>query len=170
MDTPLDEDLQDAIERFFALVNFHDTALTGRQVARFAEALSDAGIEDEEIDADELAQLLREVMDWESGFHVDPNDSGAFIGCMNQLCERIDVNVDWGTDDPEDETFLEETTVPELMEIAHEQLRVLGYTLWNWDTGGAAYAGWLTRSEDDEDMLDIAQILGLEIRPGEQPY
>lgn len=89
---------------------------------------------------------------------------------MNQLCERMDLEVDWGTDDPEDESFLENTSVAELMELAHQQLRVAGYTLWNWDTDGDAYGGWITRSEDDEDMTDIAETLGLAIRPGDQPY
>jgi len=168
MDTPLDDDMQEAIERFFALVNFHDTALTDRQLARFEEAVAD--LEDDELDDDTLMPILRDVIDWESGFHVDWKDTQSFIGCVNQLCERIDVDLDWGTDDTEDETFLEETSVPELMELAHDNLRVLGYTLWNWDTGGDAYAGWITRSEDDEEMLDIAQTLRLEIRPGDQPY
>jgi hypothetical protein len=82
----------------------------------------------------------------------------------------MDLEIDWGNDDTEDDAFLDSTSVAELMELAHNQLRVAGYTLWNWDTGGDAYAGWITRSEDDEDMLDIAETLRLDIRPGEQPY
>ena len=97
-------------------------------------------------------------------------DAESFIGCLNQLCERIDLEVDWGTEDTEDEDFLEGTSVPELMEIVATQLRMAGYTLWNWDTGGDAYGGWITRSEDDEEMMEIADTLGFDIRPGDQPY
>ncbi|MNT95328.1 hypothetical protein D3C72_2371840 [compost metagenome] len=78
--------------------------------------------------------------------------------------------MDWGTEDTEDEDFLEGTSVPELMEIVATQLRMAGYTLWNWDTGGDAYGGWITRSEDDEEILEIADTLGFDIRPGDQPY
>ena len=61
-------------------------------------------------------------------------------------------------------------SVPELMELATDQLRVAGYTLWNWDTGGDAYAGWITRSEDDDEMLEIAETLAFDLRSGDQPY
>ena len=117
-----------------------------------------------------LLSQIKEIIDWESGFYVDWKDVESFIGCLNQLCERIDLEIDWGTDDTEDEDFLEGTSVPELMELAADQLRVAGYTLWNWDTGGDAYAGWITRSEDDDEMLEIADTLGFDARSGDQPF
>ncbi|CAM3369420.1 hypothetical protein [Cupriavidus taiwanensis] len=168
MATPLDDDTQDAIARFFALINLDDSAQTSAQLAMFEDALLDA--EDDDTDGPELLWVIREVIDWQSGFFVDWKDAQSFIGCLNQLCERVDLELDWGTDDPEDEAFLESTSVPELMELAHNQLRVAGYTLWNWDTGGDAYAGWITRSEDDEEMLELAEILRFEVRPADQPY
>ena len=168
MATPLDDDTQDAIARFFALINLGDSAQTSAQMAMFEDALLDA--EDDDTDGPELLWVIREVIDWQSGFFVDWKDAQSFIGCLTQLCERMDLELDWGTDDPEDEAFLEGTSVPELMELAHNQLRVAGYTLWNWDTGGDAYAGWITRSEDDEEMLDLAEILRFEVRPAEQPF
>lgn len=168
MATPLDDDTQDAIARFFALINLDDSAQTSAQLAMFEDALLDA--EDDDTDGPELLWVIREVIDWQSGFFVDWKDAQSFIGCLNQLCERVDLELDWGTDDPEDEAFLDSTSVPELMELAHNQLRVAGYTLWNWDTGGDAYAGWITRSEDDEEMLELAEILRFEVRPADQPY
>ncbi|CAG9185303.1 hypothetical protein LMG23992_05507 [Cupriavidus laharis] len=168
MVTPLDDDTQDAIRRFFALINLGDAAQTEAQQALFEDALLEA--EDDDTEGQELLWVIREVIDWQSGFYVDWKDCQSFIGCMNQLCERLDLEIDWGSDDPEDENFLESTSVPELMEVAHQQLRVAGYTLWNWDTGGDAYGGWITRSEDDEEMTDIADTLGLDVRPGDQPY
>ncbi|MCY1195965.1 hypothetical protein D3C81_707660 [compost metagenome] len=168
MATPLDDDTQDAIARFFALINLDDSAQTAAQLSMFEDALLDA--EDDDTDGGELLWVVREVIDWQSGFFVDWKDCQSFIGCLNQLCERIDLEIDWGTDEPEEESFLEGTSVPELMELAHNQLRVAGYTLWNWDTGGDAYAGWITRSEDDEEMLDLAEQLRFEVRPADQPY
>jgi hypothetical protein len=164
----LDDDAQDAISRLFALINLGDSAQTSRQFSLFEEALEDA--EEDEIDAAGLLWQVKDIIDWESGFYVDWKDAESFIGCLNQLCERIDLEVDWGTEDTEDEDFLEGTSVPELMEIATTQLRMAGYTLWNWDTGGDAYGGWITRSEDDEEMMEIADTLGFDIRPGDQPY
>lgn len=164
----LDDDAQDAISRLFALINLGDSAQTSRQFSLFEEALEDA--EEDEIDAAGLLWQVKDIIDWESGYYVDWKDAEAFIGCLNQLCERIDLEVDWGTEDTEDEDFLEGTSVPELMEIVATQLRMAGYTLWNWDTGGDAYGGWITRSEDDEEILEIADTLGFDIRPGDQPY
>ncbi|MGO4766156.1 hypothetical protein AB4120_26790 [Cupriavidus sp. 2KB_3] len=164
----LDDDAQDAISRLFALINLGDSAQTSRQFSLFEEALEDA--EEDEIDAAGLLWQVKDIIDWESGYYVDWKDAESFIGCLNQLCERIDLEVDWGTEDTEDEDFLEGTSVPELMEIVTTQLRMAGYTLWNWDTGGDAYGGWITRSEDDEEMLEIAETLGFDIRPGDQPY
>ncbi|MGO4278682.1 hypothetical protein SAMN05216321_103159 [Cupriavidus sp. OV038] len=164
----LDDDAQDAISRLFALINLGDSAQTSRQFSLFEEALEDA--EEDEIDAAGLLWQVKDIIDWESGFYVDWKDAESFIGCLNQLCERIDLEVDWGTEDTEDEDFLEGTSVPELMEIVATQLRMAGYTLWNWDTGGDAYGGWITRSEDDEEILEIADTLGFDIRPGDQPY
>lgn len=164
----LEDDAQDAVSRLFALINLGDAAQTSRQLSLFEEALEDA--EEDEASAAELLWQIKDVIDWESGFHVDWKDAESFIGCLNQLCERIDLEIDWGTDDTEDEDFLEGTSVPELMEIATNQLRVAGYTLWNWDAGDDAYAGWITRSEDDEEMTEIADTLGFDLKTGDQPF
>lgn len=164
----LEDDAQDAIIRLIGLINLGDTAQTERQQALFEEALEDD--EHDAADGEELLWILKDVIDWESGFYVDWKDAESLIGSLNQLCERIDVEIDWGTEDTEDEDFLEGTSVPELMELAFNQLRVAGYTLWNWDTGGDAFAGWITRSEDDEEVIEIAEILSIDLRPADQPY
>lgn len=168
MSIELEDDAQDAVSRLFALINLGDSQQSTRHLALLEEALEDA--EEDEADAEALLYQIKEIIDWEAGFYVDWKDVESFIGCLNQLCERIDLEIDWGTDDPEDEDFLEGTSVPELMELATDQLRVAGYTLWNWDTGGDAYAGWITRSEDDDEMLEIAETLAFDLRSGDQPY
>ncbi len=168
MTMELEDNAQDAMSRLIALINLGDTAQTDRQQKLFEEALEDA--EEDEGGAESLLWMLKDVIDWESGFYVDWKDTESFIGSLNQLCERIDLEIDWGTDDTEDEDFLDGTSVPDLMELAHNQLRVHGYTLWNWNTDGDAYGGWITRSEDDEEMMEIAETLQLDLRPADQPY
>ena len=53
---------------------------------------------------------------------------------------------------------------------AHDRLREHGYTVWNWNTGGDAYAGWVALSRDDEAMLALCSLLGVEVRPGSDPF
>jgi hypothetical protein len=161
MSKPLDDDAQEAVTRLITLIGFDDGALIEKHLALFEEAMEDA---DDDVEGQELLWLIKDVIDWESGFYVDWKDTGAFVSCMDQLCARLDIELDWGVDDPEDEDFLESTSVPELMEQACEQLRAAGIT------DADAYGGWLARSVDDEEMLAIAETLNLEIRPGDQPY
>ena len=37
-------------------------------------------------------------------------------------------------------------------------------------TGGDAYAGWVALSRDDEAMLALCSLLGVEVRPGSDPF
>jgi len=169
MSDGLNDEARQALWRLIELINFDDATMIEKQQTLFDEELADADDADE-IEGQELLWILKDVIDWESGFYVDWKDCASFIGCMDALCARVDVTLDWGAEDPEDEDFLESTSVPELMELAFEQLRVAGFTLWNWNTEGDAYAGWIARGEDDEEMMAVAEVLGLDIRPGDQPY
>jgi hypothetical protein len=167
MSTPLSDDTRQAIERLIGLIDFDDALAVEKHLALFDEALDEA---DDEFQGHAVLGLLQEVIDWEAGFHVDWKDTRAFIDCLDQLCQRLDIELDWGVEDPDDDDFLDSTSVPELMEHAHEQLRAAGITLWNWNTEADAYAGWLARAEDDEEIMAIAETLGVDIRPGDQPY
>ena len=101
MSIELEDDAQDAVSRLFALINLGDSQQSARHLALLEEALEDA--EEDEADAEALLYQIKEIIDWEAGFYVDWKDVESFIGCLNQLCERIDLEIDWGTDDPEDE-------------------------------------------------------------------
>ncbi|MGO4815503.1 hypothetical protein AB4156_38975 [Cupriavidus sp. 2MCAB6] len=169
MSDELDDETHRALWRLIELINFDDPVMIEKQQTLFDEALASSDDADA-VEGQELLWVLKDVIDWESGFYVDWKDAPSFISCMDELCDRLDIELDWGVEDPEDEAFLEKTSVPELMELAHEQLRVAGITLWNWDTESDAYAGWLARGEDDEEMIGLGETLGLEIRPGDQPY
>jgi hypothetical protein len=73
-------------------------------------------------------------------------------------------------EDPTDDDFLVDTDVPSLMATAYDRLREYGYTLWTWNTGSDAHAGWITLSRDDEAMQVIAPALGIELRAASDAY
>lgn len=142
------------------IINPGDEDAALQQFGAFQEALDGGDAED--IDA---VWLLKDVIDWKSGFHVEETEPGALIECIAELAARFNLGIDWGVEDPTDEAFLARATIGQLLETAHEQLRLDGYTLWTWDTGTDAYAGWMTLSGDDEGMRVIAPALGIEVRP-----
>ncbi|WP_206434382.1 DUF6630 family protein [Iodobacter ciconiae] len=157
-----------AIKRLLELINLDDHAAVEAQWAAFEEE-RDAQNDDESDDEPELIWIIKDVTDWESGFFVDWKDTESFTASVETLAERVDVSIDWGMDDPDDE-FLDNTSVPDLMEAAFEQLRKHGYTLWNWATGSDCYGGWITKSTDDEEMLGLSEVLGVEFRTGDMPF
>lgn len=42
--------------------------------------------------------------------------------------------------------------------------------MWNWNTGGDGYTGWIALSRDDEAMLALCSLLGVEVRPDGDPF
>ncbi|WP_064747038.1 DUF6630 family protein [Lysobacter antibioticus] len=138
-----------------------DTAL--QQFGRFREAR-------EEGEGGDVADQVQEIIDWTSGYYVDWKDTETFIDAIAQLAARWNLRVDWGVEDPGDEDFLAGTDVPELMARAYDRLREYGYTLWNRDTGGDAYAGWIALRRDDENMQAVCAALGIDIRPGSDAF
>ncbi|MGH8083631.1 MAG: DUF6630 family protein [Lysobacter sp.] len=140
-----------------------DTAL--QQFGRFREAREGG----EEGDG-EAIDTLQDVIDWTSGYRVDAQDTQSFIDAIAELAARWNLRVDWGVEDPSDDEFLGNTDVPELMSIAFDRLREHGYTVWNRDTGGDAYAGWIALRRDDENMQAVAVGLGIDIRLGSDAF
>lgn len=156
-----------AVERLIALINAdQDVAVT--QVAEFRAQLADP--EDDVDDGDALVWLLKDVVDWVSGYFVDWKDTESFVGSIDTLCKPWNVAVDWGVADPEDDDFLDGNDVPGLMELAHASLASQGFTLWNWATDGDCYSGWITRSKDDAEVDAISDKLQVEFRPGSSPF
>jgi hypothetical protein len=142
------------------IINPGDEDAALQQFGAFQEALGSADADDVE-----LPQLLREVIDWKAGFHIDESDPGALIECLVELASRFNLDLDWGVEDPTDEEFLARVTATELLEMAYDQLRLDGYTLWTWDTGTEAHAGWMSLSSDDDGVRTIAPALGFDARP-----
>ncbi len=138
-----------------------DTAL--RQFSHYRDAL-------EQADADvQTVLLLKDVIDWRSGFHVDWKDSATFVDAINELASRWNLDIDWGGD-PSDDEFLGSTDIPALMSTAYDRLREYGYTLWTWNTEGEGYGGWMTLAGDDEAMRLLATALDIELRPGSDSF
>lgn len=120
-------------------------------------------------DSDDWQPLLREVIDWRAGFHVGRNDIEALVTAIDELAARWNLRVEWGGDF-DDEDFTADLDVHALMAIAHDSLREHGYTLWSWNTDGDGHAGWMALSRDDEAMLALCSLLGVEVRPGTDAF
>ncbi len=166
-----DEDtLEQLVWQLLLLINPGDEDVALQQFSAYRDALADADEDDAE-----PVWLLRDVIDWQSGFHVDADDRSSFIDSVSELAARWNLRIDWGVEDPTDDDFLAATDVPELMSIAHDRLREYGYTLWTWNTANGAadaqaHAGWITLSRDDEAMRALAPELGIELRAGSDAF
>lgn len=114
--------------------------------------------------------LLNDITDWELTYFVDWKDTESFVECLSGIAKRWGATLTFGVDDPLDEDFLDETEVPELMIRAHGELLPQRLLLWNWDTEGDAYGGWITRTESESAVLEAGEALGVEIRTGDQPF
>ncbi|TDK23896.1 hypothetical protein E2F46_09685 [Luteimonas aestuarii] len=142
------------------VINPGDEDAALQQFAAFQDAL--AGADADDIEA---AWLLKDVIDWKSGFHVEETATGTLVDALTELAARYNLDIDWGVEDPTDDAFLARTSTDELLETAHDQLRLDGYTLWTWDTGTEHVAGWMTASSDDTAMRILAPALGIDARP-----
>ena len=134
-----------------------ETAL--QQFAAWQDATADAG-EDEY----EPAMVLKDIIDWTSGFQVHDDDAAGFVESITELVARWNIDLDWGVEDPTDSEFLDSASLPALLQVAYDALRTYGYTLWLWDTGTETTAGWITLSRDDDAMGLIAPALGIRLR------
>lgn len=160
-DTEFDE--EGLAWQLLLLVNPGDEETALQQFARYREAIeADPGADP--------ADTLQQAIDWVSGYFVDWKDTGSFVDAIDQLAARWNLRLDWGVEDPSDEDFLDGTDVPALMATAYDRLREHGYTLWNRDTGGDAYAGWIALRRDDENMRAVAAALGIDLRPGSDAF
>ena len=169
---PLDDDdtLEALAWQLLLLINPGDEEAALQQFAACQDALADAGSDDVE-----LAWLLKDVIDWRSGFFVADRDAATFIDSIAELVARWNLRIDWGVEDASDDDFLAGTDVATLMAVAYDRLREYGYTLWTWNTATGrdredSHGGWIASSRDDEAMRAIAHALGIELRAGHDPF
>lgn len=164
----LDEDDPDTqqglIWNLLLLINPGDEETALRQFNAYREAAGEADGE-----GDGWLWTLKDAIDWSSGFHVDGRDREALIAAIDELAARWNLRIDWGGD-VDDEDFLDAHDTAALLGVAYDRLREHGYSLWCWDTGSDDRAGWMALSRDDEDMQRLAAILGIDLRPGSDPF
>lgn len=153
--------IPEAIERLIAVLSAQATLAQAHRSA-YAEAADE--------DSEAALWTLKEAIDWQSGFFVDWKDSESFVQCLQQLAQAWGASLSFGVEDALDEDFLDEHDVPELMQRAHAELAAQGLTLWNWDTEGDCYAGWITRSDSAATVQQCSEQLGVEIREGSEPF
>lgn len=158
------DDTEALVWNLLVLVNPGDEETALRQFAAYRDAMGEQGD-----DPERVLWALKDVIDWTSGFHVGANDAETFIDCLDQLAARYAIDIDWGGD-PGDEDFFDGVDVPALMAIAYDRLREHGYTLWTWNTGDDAHAGWMALSRDDEGMQQLAAVMGVELRPASDAF
>ncbi|WP_342316212.1 hypothetical protein [Lysobacter sp. FW306-1B-D06B] len=152
-----DEAAMEAVAwQFLLLINPGDDEAAMEQFNACREALADG--------ADPVA-VLRDVIDWRSGFYIDDTDPAGLVEVLDELASRLGLRIDWGEDTDEDE-FLAHAEVPALVNVAFDRLREHHYTLWTYETGESAQAGFITRQRDDEALRMVAGALGFHVRTG----
>lgn len=164
-DEEIDTGDQEALVwNLLSLINPGDEESALRQFSLWRDGMGAAGG-----DESQWLPVLSEAIDWSAGFHVDWKDTESLVDSIGQLASRWNIDIDWGGDTSDDD-FLDGVDVPALMAVAYDRLREHGYTLWNWNTDGDAYAGWIALSRDDEAMQQLCMALGVEIRPASDAF
>lgn len=162
-----EDDFEARIWNLFVLINPGDDELALQQFNRWREALLENG---EEIDegSDWVPPLIAAIA-WQSGFEVDRSDADALMSAVSELAARWNLQVDWGGD-LDDDDFAAGVDASSLMATAYDRLREHNYSLWSVDAGGAGLTGWMALSRDDDAMLALCSLLGVEVRPGSDPF
>jgi len=155
----LDEDaaLEAVAWQFLLLINPGDEDAALLQFNQSREGLASG---------DAPTEVLRDAIDWKSGFWIAERDVGGLVEVLDELSSRVGLRIDWDTEDPSDAEFLANTDAPALLQRAFDKLREYHYTLWTYETGADAYAGWIAHMRDDEAVPVVANALGFHARPG----
>jgi hypothetical protein len=115
----------------------------------------------------EPIEIIRRVVDWRSGFHVDAQDTHALVQAIDELSSRWNISIDWGGD-PDDDDFHTDIDAASLFVIAYDRLLEHGYTLWSWETEDGCHAGWITLKRDNELLRELATSLDINVRLGSE--
>lgn len=153
-----DGSVEARIWQLLLLINPGDEETALEQFAQYRDAIGTA-------DEDEVAavEVVRNVIDWRSGFQVDAQDTHALVQAVEELASRWNIDIDWGAD-TDDEDFHAEVDAAELFAIAYDRLAEHGYTLWAYETDDDRWAGWVTLTRDAEPLREIAAVLAINIR------
>lgn len=160
-DDLLPDDPEAALEawvwRLLLLINPGDEDAAMRHFAAWRDAFAEAGGEPER-----ALPTLAAAVDWSAGFRAD--DTATLVQALAELAMRWNLRIDWGGD-PDDEDFQAGHEGEDLLAVAYDRLLEHGYTTWIYESDAAAWAGWITRSDDAEPMREAATALGINLRP-----
>jgi hypothetical protein len=140
------------------LINPGDEDAALQQFAIYQDALADT---DDDVP---LLSLLRDAIDWKSGFFVTDDAPAELVEVLDELASRWNLRIDWGLDEDADDLAGADTGT--LLQTAHDRLREHHYTVWTCETGSDEHAGWITLQQDDEALRLVAGALGLHVRTG----
>jgi hypothetical protein len=152
-----------AAEKLIELIN-PSAELAQQQLAKFRETLLS------EDDEPSILWVIKDIVDWESGYFVDWKDTESFVHCVMKLADRWGVTLTFGCQDPFSRDFLYQVTVPELLNKAHAELLPKGFALWSWDTENDCYSGWITRAISASEVATISSTLDIEVRSGDRSF
>jgi hypothetical protein len=160
-DVDVDEDAgeEQLVWQLLLMINPDDEDSALQQFAAYQEGVAAQ-------DDRALAWRLNDIIDWKAGFHVDEGDPATCMDAIAQLAARWNLRIDWGVEDVADEDWLADADVATLINTAYDRLREYGYTLWTWETGTEATAGWIAARHDDDGMRAVASALGIHVRTG----
>lgn len=160
-DADIDEEAasEALVWQLLLLINPGDEDAALQQFAAWQDALQSAGDDAAPID------LLRDAIDWKSGFFIADDDPRALVESLDELAARYGLRIDWDID-LDDDTALDDAELPTLLATAYDRLREHHITLWTYETGSAHHAGWMTQQRDDEALAIVARALGIHARAG----
>jgi hypothetical protein len=158
-----DDDSLDAhVWQLLLLINPGDDESAFQQFTAYREAVGDTPD-----DAVDVADVVGQVADWRSAFHVDDGDTRAFVQAIDELAARWNIDIDWDGDTDEDE-FHADLDMSSLITTAYDNLAPHGYTLWVRDTDDDSIAGWMSLSRNVEPMRELATELGIHLHRGNE--
>lgn len=156
------DSVEACIWQLLLLINPGDEEMALQQFADYRDATIQA--DENEV---EPIEIVRRVIDWRSGFYVDPQDTRALVQAIDELSSRWNLSIDWGGD-PDDDDFHADIDAASLFAIAYDRLLEHGYTLWAWETEDDSHAGWITLKHDNERLRELATSLGINMRLGSE--
>jgi hypothetical protein len=162
-----EDDFEARIWNLLVLINPGDEELALQQFNRWREALLESG-EEVEPESDWLTPLMAAIS-WQSGFEIERDDPDTLVTVINELSARWNLQLDWGGD-LDDDDFATGVDAASLMGTAYDRLREQNYSLWSVDTGNDTSSGWMALNRDDDAMLALCSLLGVEVRPGSDPF
>ncbi|HEU4669242.1 MAG TPA: hypothetical protein VFR91_00920 [Dyella sp.] len=151
-----EDTLEARVWQLLLLVHPGDEDSALRHFAAWRDVFAENG------DRADPVETLGEVIDWSAGFRVE--DASSLVQALDELAARWNLAIDWGGD-PDDEDFLDAHDVPDLLAVAYDRLLEHGYTVWTYESPGARWAGWITRTDEAEPMREVATALGVNLRP-----